>query len=179
MRRSLFSFPNPVNEVAARTVALGVVVMAGVAVGTRQLWLTIPIAYGFSARVLAGPRFSPLGLVATRVIAPRLRRWEKFVPGPPKRFAQAMGATLSLGALGLWVGGEPGASVVLLVVLVVPATLEAAFGYCVGCKIFGLLMRAGLIPTSACAACADISSRRADATRRRISPLQGITPNNS
>jgi len=49
---------------------------------------------------------------------------------------------------------------VLLVALVAAATLESAFGYCVGCQVFGLLMRAGLIPDEVCAECADIWARR-------------------
>jgi hypothetical protein len=64
MRPTVFGFPNPVNEVAARTVAASVVTMAGVAVGTRQLWITILLAYGFAARTLTGPRLSPLGFAA-------------------------------------------------------------------------------------------------------------------
>jgi hypothetical protein len=35
MIRNPIGFPNPVNEVAARTVAAGVVVMAAVAISTR------------------------------------------------------------------------------------------------------------------------------------------------
>ena len=38
------------------------------------------------------------------------------------------------------------------------AGLESIFGYCVGCKIFGLLMRLGVVPATVCAECADISS---------------------
>ena len=156
MRSSLFSFPNPVNDVAARTVATGVVLMALGAVVFQQPWLTIPLAYGFVARVASGPRFSPLGLLATRVVAPRLARWEKLVPGPPKRFAQTVGAAFTLSALGLWLAGEVTAAYVVLGVLLVPASLEAAFGYCVGCKVFAIGMRAGVVPQSWCEECNDI-----------------------
>jgi hypothetical protein len=165
MRSSLLSFPNPVNDVAARTVASGVVLMALAAVVLRQPWLTIPLAYGFVARVASGPRFSPLGLVATRVVAPRLPRRAKFVPGPPKRFAQAMGAAFTLSALGLWLSGVTTGAYVVLALLLVPATLEAAFGYCVGCKIFGVGMRLGVIPESVCEECSDLWGRSAP-TRR-------------
>jgi hypothetical protein len=165
MATSFFSFPNPVNDVAARTVASGVVAMAVVAVAARQPWLTIPLAYGFVARVLTGPRLSPLGLLATRVVAPRLSKHPKLMPGAPKRFAQAMGAAFSLSALALWLCGESTATYVLLALLIVPATLEAGFGYCVGCKIFALGMRAGLVPASVCEECADLWG--AGAARRR------------
>ncbi|MFI5040610.1 MAG: DUF4395 domain-containing protein [Acidimicrobiales bacterium] len=150
------SFPNPVNDVAARTVATGVVLMAAIAIVAGQLWLTIPLAYGFVARVVAGPRFSPLGQLATRVVAPRLPAYEKLVPGPPKRFAQAIGAVFTVGALILWLAGVGVAAAVLLGVLMVPATLEAAFGYCVGCNIFAMLMNVGILPDKVCLECADI-----------------------
>ena len=68
---SFFSFPNPVNDVAARTVATGVVLMALTVVVLGWGWVLVPLTYGFVARVLAGPRLSPLGLLATQVVAPR------------------------------------------------------------------------------------------------------------
>ena len=35
-------------------------------------WLLIPLAYGFWARVLTGPKLSPLAWLAMNVVAPRL-----------------------------------------------------------------------------------------------------------
>ena len=70
--RALFSFPNPVNETAARTVAGAVLVTAIVILATAWYWLLVPLAYGFWARVLTGPTLSPLGWTAQNVIAPRL-----------------------------------------------------------------------------------------------------------
>jgi hypothetical protein len=40
-----------------------------------------------------------------------------------------------------------------------PALLEAALGFCVGCKMFSGLMRLGVIPESVCVECSDISAR--------------------
>ncbi len=94
----LLSFPNPVNEVSARLVAAGVVVMCVVTIAFDQAWILVPLAYGFVARVLTGPTLSPLGQLVTRVITPRLPFAPKPVPGPPKRFAQGIGATLSVSA---------------------------------------------------------------------------------
>jgi hypothetical protein len=158
--RSLFAFPNPVNELSARLVAGGVAVMAAVALVFGQHWLLIPLAYGFLARVATGPTLSPLGQVVTRGITPRLGISAKFVPGPPKRFAQAIGATLTVAALVLFYGfGATTAADVLLGLLLVAATLESVFAYCLGCKIFALLMRTGIIPDEVCEECNDIWSR--------------------
>jgi hypothetical protein len=163
---SVLGFPNPVNEKAARVVAGGVVVLSGLtlalsALDRAWLWLTAGIAYGFVARVLTGPRLSPLGQLATRVVAPRLGE-PKLVAGPPKRFAQAIGAVVTLTAVVLVaVGADTGARA-LLVLMVVFATLESVFALCVGCKAFAGLMRLGVVPEEVCEACNDISRRYAD-----------------
>lgn len=154
MSDGIFSFPNPVNEVSARLVAAGVVVLALATIVFNLPWLTLLIAYGFIARVAAGPRFSPLGLLVTRVLTPALPFKEKLVAGPPKRFAQAIGVVFSVSAAILAVGlGLTTAAYVVLGVLAFFAFLESAFGLCVGCRVFAVLMRAGVIPESVCEEC--------------------------
>ena len=152
----MFGFPNPVNEKAARVVA-GVVALTGVLILlTGGRWLLVPLAYGFWARVLTGPTLSPLGRVAMRVVAPRLGA-PKYVAGPPKRFAQGMGAAFTTSAAVLALGfGADTAADVLTVLLVVAATLESVFALCLGCQVFALLMRAGLVPEETCERCANI-----------------------
>lgn len=157
---AFFTFPNPVNEKAARTVAAGVVLTSALILVTGWWWLTVPLALGFIGRVLAGPRLSPLGWVAMKVVAPRLGE-RRLSPGPPKRFAQGIGALFSTTAavLALGLGLQLAAGVVLGVLLVF-ATLEATLGFCAGCFAFAQLMRLGVIPQETCEACADISLRR-------------------
>jgi hypothetical protein len=152
----ILGFPNPVNEKAARVVA-GVVALTGVLILlTGAHWLLVPLAYGFWARVLTGPTLSPLGRVAMRVVAPRLGA-PKYVAGPPKRFAQSMGAAFTTSAAVLALGfGADTAADVLTVLLVVAATLESVFALCLGCQVFALLMRAGLVPEETCERCANI-----------------------
>jgi hypothetical protein len=160
-RSSRFSFPNPVNEVAARLVAGGVVVLALAVAVLGQTWVLVPLTYGFVARVAAGPRYSPLALLVTRVVVPRLGLESRDVPGPPKRFAQGMGAVITVTALLLaYEFDQPGAARVLAGGIVVAATLESVFALCIGCKIFFGLMRLGVVPETACRACADLSLRR-------------------
>jgi hypothetical protein len=154
----VLSFPRVINEKAARTVAAVVALTGAIALLTGAHWLLIPLAYGFWARVLAGPRFSPLAQLATKVVAPRLGP-PRDVAGPPKRFAQGMGAGMTtLGVLALAVGWGTLAGV-LLALLVAAATLESAFALCIGCQIFAGLMRAGILPETVCLECADISRR--------------------
>jgi hypothetical protein len=155
----VIGFPRTINEKAARVVA-GVVAIAGlVALLVPAHWLAIPLAYGFWARVLTGPKLSPLGALASRVIAPRLGA-PKTVPGPPKRFAQGMGAAITTAAVAALALGATGVVEVLLALLVVAATLESVLAFCLGCQIFGLLMRIGVVPDEICAECRDIWTAR-------------------
>ncbi len=158
--KNVLSFPNPVNEVSARLVAAGVVVMVTLTLVMQEPLLIVPIAFGFVARALAGPRFSPLGLLVTRVITPRLPVQPKYTAGPPKRFAQTIGAVISVAALCLAFGfGRPDAAYWLVAMIGVFATLESVLAFCVACKVFGLLMAVGIIPPQICAECANIWSR--------------------
>lgn len=155
--RRLLRFPNPVNETSARLVAAGVIAQGVAFLALRQWWVLVPLAYGFVARVLTGPRLSPLGQFATRVVTPRLHIAHRFVPGPPKRFAQGMGVVFSTGALLSWGLAAHAVAYGLIAALVVAATLESVFAICLGCLVFNRLMRWGLIPAALCAECNDLS----------------------
>jgi hypothetical protein len=50
---------------------------------------------------------------------------------------------------------------VLLGLVVVAATLESVFAFCIGCKIFAVLMRVGVIPEEICEECNNIWARTA------------------
>jgi hypothetical protein len=159
--RKLFEFPNPVNEVSARLVAGGVVLLTLVILLGGQTWAIGLLAYGFVARVLTGPSLSPLGQLVTRVITPALRVEAKLVAGPPKRFAQGIGATLSVTAAVLHFGfGATTAALVLVAMITVAATLESVFAFCLGCTIFGLLMKVKIVPESVCEECNNLALRR-------------------
>jgi hypothetical protein len=153
----LFSFPDPVNEISARLVAAGVVVLGLATIALDLRWLTLVLAYGFLARVAAGPRLSPLGLLVTRAVTPRLGLEPRLVPGPPKRFAQAIGAAFSVTAVVLtYALHRFDVAQVVLGALVAAASLEAFLGLCLGCRAFALLMRLGVIPAEVCARCNDL-----------------------
>lgn len=159
--KRLFEFPNPVNEVSARLVAGGVVTMCLAFLVLGQRWVLIPLTYGFIARVLTGPTLSPLGSLVTAVVTPRLGLPVRETPGPPKRFAQGIGATLATAASIAYYGfGSTTGSAVLVSMIAVAASLEAFVGYCLGCRIFALLMARGVISEGICEACADLSKRQ-------------------
>ena len=115
------------------------------------------LALGFLLRVLSGPTLSPLGRLATQIVAPRLGP-ARLVPGPPKRFAQGIGLFVTgAGTLALALG-HPAVTVTALVMIVVAAGLESLAGFCLGCTLFAALMRIGVIPASTCEACNNVQA---------------------
>jgi hypothetical protein len=85
------------------------------------------------------------------------------VPGPPKRFAQGIGAVLTVAATSVWLLDSWSVARWILLPLIAAASLEGFLGYCLGCTIFGWLIRAGLVPESICVECGDLSARYAAA----------------
>ena len=163
MLENLFRFPDPVNEIAARIVAGFVVVLTSAYLVTQSTPLLAFIAYGFVARVATGPTLSPIGQLVTRVIVPRLPLAERPTAGPPKRFAQGIGATLSVAAFVAELAGSTIAPIVLVAMIAVAASLESFIGYCLGCAIFARLMAVGLVPETVCEACNNLDRRPANA----------------
>jgi len=158
---NFFSFPELINEVAARLVAIGVLVLSSVVLfllidknNYVLIFLSILI-YGFLARVSSGPKISPLALFVTKLIVPRLNFKEKLVPGPPKRFAQGIGLIFSLFTAITFVVNLNSISIILISILILFAALEAFIGFCAGCKVFKLLMNIGLIPNDVCEKCSN------------------------
>lgn len=148
---AFFSFPELLNERAARVVAAGVALTSAVALATGWWGLVPVLAAGFLLRVGWGPRFSPLARTALWVAG---RLWEpRIVVGAPKRFAQAVGAVFTLTASVLFATGADLAAMVLMAVLIVFATLEAGLAFCMGCWVYGQLQAAGLIAPDACVDC--------------------------
>ena len=162
---ALFSFPNPVNEVSARP---------GGRRSRRDVprspsacnlkWATAVIAYGFVARVLTGTTLSPLGQLMTRVVTPRLHAggtsggWtaQALRPGHRRRLL-GHGARADHPRL---LGRRPDRA---RLSLAMAAFLESAFGLCLGCKAFAVLMRFGVVPEEVCERCNNIWATSATA----------------
>ena len=170
-----FRFPRTVDDVTVRVIAAEVLVVAAVALATRQPWLYALLAADFTLRAAFGPVLSPLARLAAVGLRPRVPAAPRPTPGPPKRFAASIGAVLTVLATlafsGLdwtvagWVAGAA---------MVVFPLLEAGFGICAGCIAFSLLMRLGVIPRSVCEECADITLRLSAARRAQLADVPRV-----
>ena len=154
--KEIFSFPEIVNDYAARTVAGFIFTLAVFYIQTQNIYILIFITYGFLARVLTGPSLSPLALLVTKIIIPKIGNPQLECPGPPKRFAQTIGLVFSASALYLALNGSLQIALYVISILAVFALLESLLGFCAGCFVFKQMMTAGLIPQEICDRCNNI-----------------------
>ncbi|GAB3589925.1 DUF4395 domain-containing protein [Angustibacter peucedani] len=171
---SLSRFPRTVDDVTVRVVAAEVLVLAVLALALQQPWLYVVLAVDFVLRSVVGPQVSPLARLAA-VARPRVPAAPRPTPGPPKRFAAAIGAVMTVGASLTWyAGGWHLPTWLIGAVMVVFPALEAGLGLCVGCIAFSLLMRAGVIPRSVCEECADITLRLSARQRDELADVPQV-----
>lgn len=103
----------------------------------------------FAWGAFAGIQKHPYGLLYRRLIAPRLAPpTEREHPAPPT-FAQLVGLFVTAAGLVLHLLGVPGALVIAAGAAFIAAFLNAAFAYCLGCQLYVLLVRTGIIRRSA------------------------------
>ena len=153
-------FPRVVDDVTVRLIAAVVLILAIAALALQQWWIYAVLAIDFILRTAFGPKASPVAQGVQRFVRPRVDVPKRLSPGPPKRFAAAVGAALTTVAAVLWVLGVASPVVVVIgVVMIVFPALESILGFCVGCKVFGVGMKLGIVPEEICLDCADISQR--------------------
>lgn len=93
----------------------------------------------------AWPRTAPWGVLYRKVVAPRLAPPTEWEDARPPRFAQGVGLFVSVIGLVLQLFGVPWALPIAAAMAFVAAFLNAVFGLCLGCQLYLLLQRAGLV----------------------------------
>jgi len=136
-----------------RIVAAEVFVVALLALLLHSPWITLALAVDFGIRALVTPLVSPLRLFGSYAILPLVHAREAMVFFSPKRFAAMIGFALTAVAFIALAASVYAVTTVALGMLLLFSFLEAAFGFCAGCKIYGFLMRLGVIPESWCPEC--------------------------
>lgn len=113
--------------------------------------LLLAIAGLFAWGAFAGIRRHPYGVLYRRLVQPRLGPpAEREDPAPPT-FAQGVGLVVTGAGLLLLLLGVPSALPIAAGLAFVAAFLNAVFGYCLGCQIYLLLVRSGVVRRGASA----------------------------
>ena len=112
------------------------------------LALVIALLFLWSA---ASPRTAPWGVLFRAVVQPRLAPPAELEDPRPPRFSQVVGLFVVGIGLVLHLVGVPWALPIATAAAFLAAFLNAAFAFCLGCQLYLLLQRAGLIGRTAAA----------------------------
>ena len=94
---------------------------------------------------VAAPRTAPWGVLFRRVVRPRLAPPRELEDPRPPRFAQGVGLFVAAIGLVLQLVGVPWGLPIAAAMAFVAAFLNAVFGLCLGCQLYLVLQRAGLV----------------------------------
>jgi hypothetical protein len=114
--------------------------------------LLVLLAAIFVWSAAAGVARNPWSVLFRRLIRPRLAPPAELEDAAPPTFAQGVGAAVTVVGVVLHLAGVPYGLVVAAAAAFIAAFLNGAFGYCLGCQLYLLLVRAGLIRKRAAAA---------------------------
>ena len=120
---------------AVTTVVLAVALLTG------SLWVLLVQVAVFVVGTFAGTQRTPYGVAYRRLIRPRLAPATELEDPRPPQFAQGVGLAVTGVAVVLAVAGVPHAVEVGAGLALVAAFLNAAFGLCLGCELYLLVVR--------------------------------------
>ncbi len=127
-------------------VLLLVVVFLGTAGATAAATILLAaLALLFLWGAAAGITRHPWGIVYARLVRPRLAPPAELEDRTPPTFAQGVGFVITAFGVVLQLLGVPYATVVGGALAFVAAFLNSVFGYCLGCQMYLLLVRAHIV----------------------------------
>ena len=124
---------------------LVVVFMSLTGASAAALALLAAITALFAWGALAGAGRHPYGTLFKKFVRPRLAPPTELEDAAPPTFAQAVGLAVTVVGLILGLAGVPGAVGIAAAAAFVAAFLNAVFDYCLGCQIYLLLLRSGVL----------------------------------
>jgi hypothetical protein len=129
---------NRIDTHLVRIIALQVITLAFLLLWTHHIFFALILLFDFSVRTLNLKRLSPLATIAKFIIY-SLQMKPQLCDEAPKRFALYLG----LGIIGfftlLLLFGFTKLAIIMIYILIICASLEAVFDYCIGCKIYHYL----------------------------------------
>lgn len=129
-------------------VFLGLTTPIGATVATRAAepaFVLLAIIWALFLWGVLSPRTAPWGALYRAVIQPRLSPPTELEDPRPPRFAQGVGLFVVSIGLVLHLAGVAWALPIAAAAAFVAAFLNAAFGLCLGCQLYLVLQRAGVI----------------------------------
>jgi hypothetical protein len=134
-----------VRAAAGITMVFGAVAFAAAYFGQDYVPLQVVASLflvEFVTRLVAGLRFSPVGVLAGLMVRGRAPEW---VSAKPKRFAWSIGLGMAFAMTIVTNSGVRGTVPrVICLVCITMMWMEAVLGVCLGCKLHAFLVRRGM-----------------------------------
>lgn len=109
------------------------------------LVLSISLAVVFLWGAIAGVQRHPYGVLYRHLVRPRVKPPTELEDPTPPTFAQGVGLVVTATGIALFFAVGPIALVVAGAAAFLAAFLNSVFAYCLGCQIYLLLARAGIL----------------------------------
>jgi hypothetical protein len=122
------------------SVLVAALIVSGVSTLAAAVILAVQ-AVIFAIGAAEGPRRHPYGVVFAKLVAPRLAPVREREPVAPLQFAQLVGLIFAAVAVAGFASGAALLGVVATGGALVAAFLNAAFGICLGCQLYPLVVR--------------------------------------
>ncbi|MBP3082396.1 DUF4395 domain-containing protein [Mycolicibacterium fortuitum] len=103
----------------------------------------------FAIGAVGGPRRHPYGRIFSIFVAPRLAPATEREPVPPLKFAQLVGFVFAVVGAAGFAFGVTALGLTATAFALVAAFLNAAFGICLGCRLYPLVARLRRVPNPA------------------------------
>jgi hypothetical protein len=95
----------------------------------------------FALGAFAGLRFAPYSVLFRLLVAPRIGPSTAREDAAPVRFSQAVGFVFAAVGLIGYATGVTALGIAATALALAAAFLNAAFGFCLGCELYGLIAR--------------------------------------
>ena len=133
----IFLLSNPEALSSSNALAQNFATPAGILL----TYITVIFAIG----AFAGIGKHPYGAIFKALVRPRLSAPTELEDPKPPTFAQLIGFIITLAGLVFAVLGITTGAIIAVAFAFVAAFLNSVFGYCLGCQIYVLLVRAGIV----------------------------------
>jgi len=118
-----------------RFIAFEVALFTTILIFTQEAFFALILLFDFVVRSLRKPSFSPFQVVANYI----LQLWgvaPKLCDESPKRFALYLGLIISILISIFYLAGFINTATTISVILLLCASIETIFDFCIGCKIY-------------------------------------------
>jgi cytochrome c biogenesis protein CcdA len=117
--------------------------LSGATIGATVLFAAIVALFAVGA--FGGVQRHPYGRIYKALVRPRLKPPTELEDPTPPAFAQGVGLVITTAGLVLSLLGVPYALVIAASAAFIAAFLNSVFAYCLGCQIYLLLARTGIV----------------------------------